>query len=201
MSSLVIGGSSLAFFEGKACHPLYSLSSQLMEWKLADKTFTIPPVGGYDSVEGGEMFLPLPNPLPGGNTHMISGANPQMSGSHPGLQNNSCRCFLLAPSLFFILKTLVFIERHVGEWFHPGLQNSSLDSFADPQRRHALLPSYSYRNGVQVCDTSSTRTELPRPDFRVFSYLRTHFLLPPQFWSPGFTSAITQWRERRWSST
>ena len=24
--------------------------------------------------------------------------------------------FLLAPSLFFILKTLVFIERYVGEW-------------------------------------------------------------------------------------
>ena len=51
-----------------------------MEWKLADKTFTIPPVGGYDSTEGGEMFLPIPNPLPGGNTHMISGAVPGPAG-------------------------------------------------------------------------------------------------------------------------
>ena len=47
-----------------------------MEWKLTDKTFTIPPVGGYDSTEGGEMFLPIPNPMPGGNTHMISGGVP-----------------------------------------------------------------------------------------------------------------------------
>ena len=53
-----------------------STTPTLMEWKLADKAFTIPPVGGYDSTEGGEMFLPIPNPLPGGATHMISGGVP-----------------------------------------------------------------------------------------------------------------------------
>jgi endoglucanase len=61
-----------------------STTPTLMEWKLADKTFTIPPVGGYDSVEGGEMFLLIPNPLPGGNTHMISGQNPKNSGFYLG---------------------------------------------------------------------------------------------------------------------
>jgi hypothetical protein len=58
-----------------------SSTPTLMKWKLADKSsFTIPPVGGYDCVEGGEMFLPLPNPVPGGNTHMISGCGPKGSG-------------------------------------------------------------------------------------------------------------------------
>ena len=52
-----------------------STTSTLMRWKLADQNFTIPPVGGYDFTAGGEMFEKIPNPLPGGNTHMITGRN------------------------------------------------------------------------------------------------------------------------------
>ena len=52
-----------------------------MKWKLADKAFTVPPVGGYDNTEGGEMFLPIPNPRPGGSTHMISGQDSGPVGS------------------------------------------------------------------------------------------------------------------------
>ena len=55
----------------------------------ADATFTIPPTGGYDSVEGGEMFLRIPNPVPGGNTHMISGGVPGPVGSGFYLGNYS----------------------------------------------------------------------------------------------------------------
>jgi hypothetical protein len=68
-----------------------STTPTLMKWKLADKTFTVPPVGGYDSTEGGEMFLPIPNPLPGGNTHMISGAVPGPVGSGFYLGNYSAK--------------------------------------------------------------------------------------------------------------
>ena len=69
---------------GESWSRFTSTTPTLMKWKLADKTFTIPPVGGYDSTEGGEMFLPIPNPLPGGNTHMISGQSPIMSAFYLG---------------------------------------------------------------------------------------------------------------------
>ena len=35
---------------------------------------------------------------------------------HIGLHEDQVQSILLAPSLFFIWKTLVFIERCVGEW-------------------------------------------------------------------------------------
>jgi hypothetical protein len=45
-----------------------------MDWTLADRVFTRPvALGGYDRTFTGIMFQELPNPAPGGPTHMISG--------------------------------------------------------------------------------------------------------------------------------
>ena len=52
-----------------------------------------------------------------------------------------CRCFLLATSLSFILKTLVFIERYVGEWRrHAGIRDGNRSEGAhDRVRMHATI--------------------------------------------------------------
>ncbi len=76
------GGDSWARFS--------STTPTLMEWKLADRAFTIPPVGGYDNTEGGEMFLPIPNPLPGGNTHIITGQNIDPKKTAMGKLEDAC---------------------------------------------------------------------------------------------------------------